>query len=265
MGISDPWSSLESSRRPATEPQRAKCDVGVIRKMLTQVGRPRQGRNYEHSFPAALAIVVGVALYAALPSDLTIGTRFLIPVLELLLVVPVLAFNPHRITHQTRLSRALSLALVGVIGIANLISLVLLIRALVQGAATDSHKLLLAALQVWITNIIVFGLAYWELDRGGPVQRAKLSRDEMPLADFRFSQDEDADAVSEVAGSSSNRVDWAPVLADYLYVSLTNSSAFSPTDTMPLSSRAKLLMGIQASSALVVSLLVIARAVGGLK
>jgi uncharacterized membrane protein len=220
--------------------------------MLTQVGRPRQGRNYEHRFPAAFAIVVGVALYAALPSDLTIGTRFAIPVLELVLLVPVLAFNPHRIKHQTRLSRALSLALVGVIGIANLISLVLLIRALVQGAASDSHKLLLAALQVWITNIIVFGLAYWELDRGGP-------------ADFRFSQDEDADAVSEVAASSSDRVDWAPVLADYLYVSLTNSSAFSPTDTMPLSSRAKLLMGIQASSALVVSLLVIARAVGSLK
>lgn len=87
----------------------------------------------------------------------------------------------------------------------------------------------------------------------------------MPPADFRFSQDEDADTVAEVAASSSDQVDWAPVFADYLYVSVTNSSAFSPTDTMPLSSRAKLLMGIQASSALIVSLLVIARAVGGLK
>ena len=159
----------------------------------------------------------------------------------------------------------MSIVLVGVIGIANLASLVLLIRALVHGAASDSHKLLLAALQVWITNIIVFGLAYWELDRGGPVQRSKLSPAEMPPADFRFSQDEDADAVSEVAASSSNRADWVPVFADYLYVSITNSSAFSPTDTMPLSSRAKMLMGIQASSALIVSLLVIARAVGGLK
>jgi hypothetical protein len=68
-----------------------------------------------------------------------------------------------------------------------------------------------------------------------------------------------------VAASASERVDWTPVLVDYLYVSLTNSSAFSPTDTMPLSSRVKLLMGVQASSALIVSLLVIARAVGGLK
>ncbi len=229
------------------------------------IGRPRQGRNPEHRLPAAIAIVVGVFLYALLPSDLTVGSRYIIPGLEVALLVPVLVFNPRRLERQTKLSRALSLGLVGVIGLGNLISLVLLVRALVEGSANDSHKLLLAALQVWITNIIVFGLAYWELDRGGPVQRATLSRSEMPPADFRFSQDEDADAVAEVAASSSDRVDWAPVFADYLYVSVTNSSAFSPTDTMPLSSRAKVLMGIQASSALIVSLLVIARAVGGLK
>jgi hypothetical protein len=126
-----------------------------------------------------------------------------------------------------------------------------------------------------ITNIgspaslgILAGVALYaalELDRGGPVQRVKLARAELPPADFRFSQDEDDDAVDEVAASSSARVDWAPVFVDYLYVSVTNSSAFSPTDTMPLSSRAKLLMSIQAISALIVSLLVIAKAVGGLK
>jgi hypothetical protein len=120
-------------------------------------------------------------------------------------------------------------------------------------------------LQIWLTNIIVFGLAYWELDRGSPVQRAKLSRPELLPADFRFSQDEDDDAIDEVAASSSARVDWAPVFVDYLYVSVTSSTAFSPTDTMPLSSRAKLLMSIQAISALIVSLLVIAKHVGGLK
>jgi uncharacterized membrane protein len=229
------------------------------------LGGPRQGRDYEHRFPAALGILVGVALYAALPSDLTLGSRFLVPGLELVLLVPVLVINPRRLTRQTPMSRVLSLALVGVIGIANLVSLVLLVRALVQGGANDSHKLLLAALQIWLTNIIVFGLAYWELDRGGPVQRAKLSRAELPAADFRFSQDEDDDAIDEVAASSSARVDWAPVFVDYLYLSVTNSSAFSPTDTMPLSSRAKLLMSVQAISALIVSLLVIAKAVGGLK
>ncbi len=229
------------------------------------LGGPRQDRDYEHRFPAVLGILVGVALYAALPSGLTLGNRFIVPGLELVLLVPVLAFNPRRITRQTRWSRLLSLLLVGVIGIANLVSLVLLIHALVGGNANNSRQLLLAALQIWLTNIIVFGLTYWELDRGGPVQRAKLARAELPPADFRFSQDEDADAVDEVAASASGRVGWTPVFVDYLYVSVTNSSAFSPTDTMPLSSRAKLLMSIQAVSALIVSLLVIAKAVGGLK
>jgi hypothetical protein len=229
------------------------------------LGGPRQGRDYEHRLPAALAVLAGVALYAALPSNLTLGSRFVVPGLELILLVPVLAFNPRRLTRQTPWSRVLSVLLVGVIGIANLVSLVLLVHALVVGGASNSRKLLLAALQIWLTNIIVFGLAYWELDRGGPVQRAKLTRRELPPADFRFSQDEDADAVDEVAASSSAQADWVPVFVDYLYVSVTNSSAFSPTDTMPLSSRAKLLMSVQAISALIVSLLVIAKAVGGLK
>jgi hypothetical protein len=228
-------------------------------------GGPRHGRQPENRLPAAVAVLVGVGLYAGLPSDLTLGTRFVVPALELVLLVPVVGFNPRRLVRQTTLSRALSVALVGVIGIANLVTLALLVHALVSGGANDSRKLLLAALQVWLTNIIVFGLAYWELDRGGPVQRAHLPRPELPSADFRFSQDEDADAVDEVARSASAKTDWAPVLVDYLYVSVTNSSAFSPTDTMPLSTRAKLLMSIQSSSALIVSLLVIAKAVSGLK
>ncbi len=229
------------------------------------LGGPRRGRDHEPRLSAVGAVLVGVALYAGLPSNLTLGTRFVVPILELLLLIPVVAFNPRHLTRQTRWSRAVSVALVGVIGVANLISLILLVQALVAGGANDSRKLLLAALQVWLTNIIVFGLAYWELDRGGPVQRAHLPRAELPPADFRFSQDEDADAVDEVAASSSEKANWAPVLVDYLYVSLTNSSAFSPTDTMPLSTRAKLLMSVQSTSALIVSLLVIARAVSGLK
>ena len=94
--------------------------------------------------------------------------------------------------------------------------------------------------------------------------RRNTERDALPPADWRFSQDENDDAVVEVAVSSSKASGWVPVFIDYLYMSLTNSSAFSPTDTMPLSSRAKALMGLQATAALFVSLLVIARAVGDL-
>jgi hypothetical protein len=109
---------------------------------------------------------------------------------------------------------------------------------------------------------LVFALAYWELDRGGPVTRFRVGRPGLPAADFRFPQDEDHDAISEVAQRSSAKSGWAPGFIDYLYVSVTNSSAFSPTDTMPLTVRAKLLMAVESVSALVLSILVVAFAVG---
>ncbi len=231
----------------------------------TLTGGPRHKRGEEHRLPAVLAVLSGVVLYAALPSQLVLGTRFVVPALELLLLIPVVAVNPRRFRRQTSWSRALSLALVAVIGAANLFSLGLLINALLAGQAQNGKKLLLAAFQVWLTNIIVFGLGYWELDRGGPVKRSQLPRQELPPADFRFSQDENADAIDEVAASSSEKADWTPTLIDYLYVSVTNSTAFSPTDTMPLSTRAKLLMSIQCIAALVTSVLVIARAVSAIQ
>ena len=119
-------------------------------------------------------------------------------------------------------------------------------------------------MQIWLTNVIGFALLFWELDRGGPVARRNKSRDEMPAADWRFSHDENQNAVSEVRRTSSEVSGWVPTFVDFLYLSVTNSSAFSPTDTMPLSSRAKALMALQATAALLVSLLLVARAVGSL-
>jgi hypothetical protein len=106
---------------------------------------------------------------------------------------------------------------------------------------------------------------YWELDRGGPVSRTQRERKDLPCADFRFPQDEDHDAILEVAKGSSAKSGWVPSLVDYLYMSVTNSSAFSPTDTMPLSTRMKVLMALQSTSALILSLLVISRGVSVLK
>jgi len=215
--------------------------------------------------PAVVAVLVGIALYVTLPSELVLGTRFVVPALEVALLVPLISVNPARFQRETRWSRALSIALVGVIGAANLFSLSLLINALISGKASNGKHLLLAALGVWLTNIIVFGLAYWELDRGGPVKRTQLPRHQLPDADFRFSQDENDDSIVEVAVSSSAKADWVPTLVDYLYVSVTNSTAFSPTDTMPLSTRAKILMSVQSMAALITSVLVIARAVSALQ
>jgi len=224
----------------------------------------RRGKRGEARLPPTIAVLVAVALYAVLPEPLLVGPRLLIPGLELVLLAVLIATNPWRLTRQTRWSRAASLVLAGLVAVSNLVTLVLLVAVLVGDQDTAGTSLLLAALQVWATNVIAFGLIYWELDRGGPVVRTQKAREELPLADFRFTQDETQDTVVEVSAGSSVKADWISTFVDYLYLSTTNSSAFSPTDTMPLTSRAKILMGVQATAALVTSLLVIARAVGAL-
>jgi hypothetical protein len=216
----------------------------------------------EVRLPAALATLVAIALYALLPQDLVVGPRFVIPGLETLLLVSLLVVNPVRMSRQNRITRTLSIVIVVVIAAANLVSLGLLLRRLVT--EREGVELLLAALQVWATDVIVFGLAFWEIDRGGPVVRNLVDRRRLPRADFRFPQDEDLDTVVEVERGSSQKSGWMPTFIDYLYVSLSNSSAFSPTDTMPLSHRAKLLMAVESTAALITSILVIAKGVGSL-
>ncbi|WP_392958277.1 hypothetical protein [Streptomyces sp. LN245] len=222
---------------------------------------PRHERRGEARLPGVLATLAAISLYLALPQQLLITPRYVLPALEVLLLIPLIAINPRRLTRQTRMFRILSLTLVAVIAASNLVALAILVDELVHAGVKDGRALLVAALQVWLTNIIVFGLAFWELDRGGPVSRTQAPRAELPLADFRFSQDENDDAVEEVADGASGSSDWVPTLVDYLYVSVTNSTAFSPTDTMPLTTRAKLMMSIESISALLTSILVIARAV----
>ncbi|MEO6700493.1 MAG: hypothetical protein ABI140_03715 [Jatrophihabitantaceae bacterium] len=217
----------------------------------------------EPRLPAAVAVLAAMALYALLPNPLLVGPRFVVPVLELALFVPLVSANPRRMTKQNKLLRRLAIGLVLLIAASNAAALVLLIHRLV-GGSSDGAGLLLAAGQVWLTNVLMFALAYWELDRGGPVTRTQTARPRLPVADFRFPQDEDHDAITEVAKRSAAKSGWAPGFIDYFYVSITNSSAFSPTDTMPLSPRAKLLMATESVSALVMSVLVIAYAVGQL-
>jgi hypothetical protein len=204
-------------------------------------------------------------LYAALPSQLLIGPRYVVPGLELILFIPLVLANPRRMSKQNRHLRRLSIALLLLIAVSNLAALILLIRSLVIGQATAGGPLLGAAGQVWFTNVLVFALAFWELDRGGPIARVRMERPRLPTADFRFPQDEDHDAISEVARRSSAKSGWTPGFVDYFYLSVTNSSAFSPTDTMPLSRRAKLLMAVQSVSALTLSVLVVSFGVGLLK
>ncbi|WP_292853528.1 hypothetical protein [Microbacterium sp.] len=215
----------------------------------------------EHRWPPVVAVVVAMALYTFLPSGLFEVQRYVVVGIGVVLLIPLIVLNPHRYTKETRFSRLSEVGLALLIVVANQLTLVLLIIQLVH-KSNQGGALLLASLQVWVTNVIAFALLFWCLDRGGPVARTTQPRAKMRRADFRFPQDEDADTVAEVAKGSSEKSDWVPTFIDYLYFSLSNSMAFSPTDTMPLTTRAKSLMAIESFAGFVMLALVIARAVG---
>ncbi|MDF1480219.1 hypothetical protein PYV02_14120 [Leifsonia sp. H3M29-4] len=219
-----------------------------------------QGRP-EHRWPAVASILVALTLYALLPSSFLPTLRYAVVAVCLALLVPMVVINPVRMRTQTPWSRWLAIGLTVLLAVANTVALVQLIVQLVTAKSDQDGTLLLAAAQVWATHVIVFALIYWEMDRGGPVVRTLTARKELPDADIRFPQDEDHDAVIEVARGSSANSNWTAGFVDYLYFSASNTMAFSPPDAMPLTARAKILVGLQALGAFVILVLVIARAV----
>ena len=163
--------------------------------------------------------------------------------------------HPVRIERQGPLLRVASLTLILVITAANAVSAVLLIRAilLVLPNTDSAGPLLASGASIWATNVVAFGLWYWEFDRGGPVKRAEGLRQH---PDLMFPQ---------MVSPELAPPDWQPYFIDYLYLSFTNATAFSPTDVMPLARWAKLTMAVQSAVALAVGALVIARAVNILR
>lgn len=215
----------------------------------------------EHRWPAVIGLLVALGLYATLPSSFLPWLRYTVVGVGLAMLIPLVLLNPRRFRRETRWSKNLATGQALLLVAANEVALVQLVIRLTTSGNSDGPAILLAALQIWVTNIIAFALAFWELDRGGPVTRRHAKRTDMPAADFRFPQDEDSDAIDEVAVRSSERTGWVASFVDYAYFSLSNSMAFSPTDTMPLSSRAKVMMGLEAAGAFVLLALVISRAV----
>ncbi|HMD45480.1 MAG TPA: hypothetical protein VKG43_04940 [Acidimicrobiales bacterium] len=207
----------------------------------------------EPRWPAALALVVASALYVVLPGELIIGPRWLIPGLEVALVITLLIHNANRMDKDEPRWRALAIAVIALINVANVISVILLVRALIYGNPVNGRTLVYSAIAVWLTNAIIFGVWFWELDRGGPGVRG-TSRQRWP--DFQFPQ---------MANPDTARSGWRPTLPDYLYVGFTNATAFSPTDAMPLSVAAKSLMTAESLVSMVTVVVVAARAVNILK
>ena len=209
-------------------------------------GVPSADRSY---WPARGAIVVATILYLFLPNELIPGPRWVAPGLEMAILLVLTTFTPHRTKQASPLRRVLVIALVALVTDANLINLGLLVHALLQGGVQNGRLLILASIGIWLTNVIVFGLWYFELDRGGPNQRHNPAHRE---PDFLFPQ---------MSTPGAGRPDWSPSFLDYLYVSFTNATAFSPTDTMPMTAAAKGLMGVQSAASLLTVALVAARAV----
>jgi uncharacterized membrane protein len=208
----------------------------------------------EQRLPVTIAVVAAIVLQVELPRRFALQPRYLLPGLEAALAGGLVAANPRRINRKSRALRSASLALIGIITVANTFSAFTLVRELVNGTAGDNAGPLLATgAAIWGTNIIVFALWYWELDRGGPVARAFAHR---AYPDFMFAQMQ----APEMAPR-----DWEPAFLDYLYLSFTNATAFSPTDVMPLARWAKMMMLAQSAVSIVAVALVIARAVNILK
>jgi hypothetical protein len=197
-----------------------------------------------------LVVAAAIALDLALPDKLTIGPFWLLPAVEATLLFGLVGASPHPGLRHSPLRRRIALALIGLVSAVNVFSLIELVRFLLHGHKVGGRPLIFSGVALWVTNVLLFGLWYWELDRGGPLARAERSDLE---PDFLFPQM--TDEIRRI------KPDWRPGLIDYLYLSLTNSSAFSPTDTLPLTATAKLLMGSQALVSMLILALVIARAV----
>jgi hypothetical protein len=205
----------------------------------------------EPRWPMAGAVLAAMVLTILLPDDVRLGPQWLLPLLEGVLLVAVIAADPGRINRRSRWLRVLSIVLVSVLVLGALWSTAQLIDDLIHGGAVtnSASDLLQAGTAVWVSNIIAFALLYWELDGGGAAARAH----HLPTHhDFAFPQQLSPTIVSP---------DWRPRFVDYLYLGFTNATAFSPTDAMPLTPRAKVAMAIQAFVSLAILGLVIARAV----
>ncbi len=203
----------------------------------------------EKAWPALAVVLAAIALQLSLPPRLTAGPIWLVPSLEGALLVGLVFASPRELEHEHTGRRRTAIALVGFVSAANIYSLGALTHFLLHHQAVEGRRLIVAGVLIWLTNFLIFSLWYWLLDRGGPGVRAE-GADGPP--DFLFPQ---------MSDDTIEPIDWRPQLFDYVYVSLTNAAAFSPTDTMPLTQTAKAIMGIQSLVSLVTLGLIISRAV----
>lgn len=205
---------------------------------------------HQRRWPASLAVAVTIGLQLFLPPGIRLGNGWVLPGLQALLLAPVVVGNPLILRRDHPGLRRTAIALGWAVALANAITLGRLIVVLLKGSHLTAAQLVVSAAVILTTNVVACGLLLWELDRGGPFARdPSHDRDEDP-ADLLFPQ----------SGYGVPLTAWRPGFIDYFYVGFTNSTAFSPTDTMPLTARAKLLFMMTSIVALLCIALVAARA-----
>lgn len=193
---------------------------------------------------------VAIILQFLLPDRLVFGSRYALVAAEVLLLAALSLTTPKEKIFRSLTRRINVLLLLAMSGLSNCYGLLVVANKLLSsGSLSNGRDLILSAVNIYLTNVIIFGLFYWEMDGGGPGERLRAPKHQR---DFMFPQDQNADY---------RHPDWKPTFIDYVYVSSTNAMAFSPTDTLPLSRRAKILMLFQSTISLVTIALVAARAV----
>ena len=195
-----------------------------------------------------MAFTIAVRLW--LPSDAAVRVAWLVPAAEAVLLVALVAGHPARSARRARSAHRVVLTLVVLLVVAALWATVLLVYDLINGRGVSNSptELLASGALVWLGNNLAFGMLYWLIDGGGPIAR---STNPSPV-DFAFTQQ----MSPELAPPG-----WRPVFLDYLHLGFTNATAFSPTDVMPLTLRAKYIMLVQSTVALALFGLIVARAV----
>lgn len=208
--------------------------------------------QHTRRWPASLAVIAVLMLQLSFPAEVLAGPRWLLPACGAALLVPLVWSNPWHLTRDEPWLRWLALLLLALLVAVNAFSLARLVFYLSSGSADNGQVLVQAALLIWATNVVAFAVWFWEVDCGGPFARAPEHPRQKERADLLFPQ-----MATEVPGWH----DWRPGFSDYLFVAFTTATAFSPTDTMPLSARFKALMAVEAAISLLTLAVVAARAV----
>ncbi len=206
----------------------------------------------EPRWPASLALLTCVLLYVVLPSRLVVGPRWLLPVLVALPLAPLSA-RRHRHPNESPWIRKVVLVLITIVTLANITSVALLVHRLLSSNVSQGTQLIDSAVSIWLTNVIIYGVWFWEIDRGGPHRRAG-TEDLWP--DIQFPQ---------MGSPELSPPDWRPHFFDYLYTSFANGTSFAPADAMPLTLRLKVLFASEAAVSLVAIVVVGARAINILR